>query len=155
MSWPARACATLRSRDPEGHAKGLAAFRISPPLVRAAPSALAHVPRLIGALERSEQPEPGQYFAVRVAKEPEGEDLMPVERDVQFLNIDLLLFGRFGREPLLAAMTDGVFVLHDDAEFDGEPCLMLEVLEPDLDFVKTLARLLKWVEVLPPRNLST
>ncbi len=75
---------------------------------------------------------------------------MPVEHDVQFLNIDLLLTGAFDRKPLLAALGDGVFVLHDDAPFDGEECLVLEVLKPGLDLANTLARLLKWAEGLPP-----
>lgn len=75
---------------------------------------------------------------------------MAVEGNVQFLNIDLNLFGLFEREPILAAMRDGVFVLHDDAVIDNEPCLVLDVLEPGLDLVKTLARLLEWVEGLSP-----
>ncbi len=70
---------------------------------------------------------------------------MPVERDVRFLNIDLLLVGRFDREPLLSAMGDEMFVLHEDAVF-----LALEVAAPVLDLSRTLARLLNWVEGLPP-----
>jgi hypothetical protein len=70
---------------------------------------------------------------------------MPVEREVQFLNIDLLLVGRFDREPLLAALGDEVFVLHDDAELDNKKCLILEVLAPGLDLARTLTLLLKWV----------
>jgi hypothetical protein len=76
---------------------------------------------------------------------------MPVEHNVQFLNIDLLLVGAFDRKPLLAALGDGVFVLHDDAQFEGEECLVLEVLEPGLDLADTFARLLKWAQGLPPK----
>jgi transcriptional regulator GlxA family with amidase domain len=47
---------------------------------------------------------------------------MPVEHDVQFVNIDLLLVGAFDRSSLLAALGDGVFVLHDSAQFEGEEC---------------------------------
>ncbi|GAO01229.1 hypothetical protein [Anaeromyxobacter sp. PSR-1] len=75
---------------------------------------------------------------------------MPVGREVQFLNIDLLLVGRFHRKPLLAALGDEVFVLHEDAQFEGEECLILEVLEPELDLANTLMRLLKWARGLPP-----
>ena len=75
---------------------------------------------------------------------------MAVEADVHFLNIDLLLVGRFDRRPLLASLRDDVFVLHDDAKFEGEDCLVLEVLAPGLDLSATLARLLKWVQRLPP-----
>ncbi len=75
---------------------------------------------------------------------------MPVEHDVKFLNIDLLLVGAFDRKPLLAALGDGVFVLHDDVPFDGEDCLVLEVLKPGLDLANTLAQLLTWAQRLPP-----
>lgn len=75
---------------------------------------------------------------------------MPVEADVHFLNIDLLLVGRFDRGPLLAALRDDVFVLHDDAKFEDEDCLILEVQEPGLDLSSTLARLVKWARGLPP-----
>lgn len=75
---------------------------------------------------------------------------MPVEPDVQFLNIDLLLVGAFDRKPLLAALGDGVFVLHDDGQFEGEECLVLEVLTPGLDLANTLAQLLNWAQRLPP-----
>jgi hypothetical protein len=74
---------------------------------------------------------------------------MPVEADVRFLNIDLLLVGRFDRKPLLAAMGDDVFVLHDGAKVENEKCLMVEVLAPGLDLAGTLARLMKWVQELP------
>lgn len=73
-----------------------------------------------------------------------GDERMPVEADVHFLNIDLLLVGRFDRGPLLAALRDDVFVLHDDAKFEDEDCLILEVQEPGLDLSSTLARLVKW-----------
>src|SRR6266850_1581425 len=75
---------------------------------------------------------------------------MPVEAEVQFLNIDLLLVGRFDREPLLAAVGDGLFVLHEHALFHRDKCLALEVAAPGLDLSRTLARLLKWVDALPP-----
>jgi hypothetical protein len=75
---------------------------------------------------------------------------MPVEHDVQFLNIDLLLVGAFDRKALLAALGDGVFALHDDAQFEGEECLVLEVLKPGLDLANTLAQLLNWAQRLPP-----
>jgi hypothetical protein len=74
---------------------------------------------------------------------------MPVEHDVQFLNIDLLLVGAFDRKPLLAALGDDVFVLHDDVKWEGEECLVLEVLKPGLDLANTLAQLLKWAQHLP------
>lgn len=34
---------------------------------------------------------------------------MPVEAEVRFLNIDLLLVGRFDRKELVAALGDGLF----------------------------------------------
>jgi hypothetical protein len=76
---------------------------------------------------------------------------MADQPDVKFLNIDLLLVGSFDRKPLLAALGDGVFVLHDDAQFEGEACLVPEVLEPRLDLAGTFARLLKWAQGLPPK----
>lgn len=76
---------------------------------------------------------------------------MPVEAEVRFLNIDLVLVGRFDRKALVAAMGDAVFALHDDATtIGGEPCLILEVLEPDLDLAGTLTRLADWARALPP-----
>jgi hypothetical protein len=80
---------------------------------------------------------------------------MPVEANVHFLNIDLLLIGRFDRRPLLAALRDDVFVLHDDAKFEGEDCLILEVQEPSLDLARTLARLVKWARGLAPAALRS
>jgi hypothetical protein len=74
---------------------------------------------------------------------------MPVQHDVEFHNIDLLLVGRFDRKPLLAALRDDVFVLHEDARFDNKKCLILEALAPGLDLTRTLTRLLKWVQGLP------
>lgn len=75
---------------------------------------------------------------------------MPVEHKVQSLNIGLLLVGTFDRRPLLGALGDAVFVLHDDAQFEGKECLVLEVLKPRLDPADTFARLLKWAQELPP-----
>lgn len=76
---------------------------------------------------------------------------MPVEAEVRFLNIDLVLVGRFDRKALVAALGDVVFALHDDATtIGGEPCLILEVLEPDLDLAATLTRLADWARALPP-----
>lgn len=75
---------------------------------------------------------------------------MPVEAEVRFLNIDLLLVGKFDRRPLVAALGDGVFVLHDDGTIGDEPCLVLEALEPDLDLAGTLTRLAGWARALPP-----
>ena len=75
---------------------------------------------------------------------------MPVEVDTRFLNVDLLIVGRFDREPLLAAAGDGMAVLHEEAVWQKKKCLVLEVNAPDLDLSRTLARLLKWVERLPP-----
>lgn len=75
---------------------------------------------------------------------------MRVEAEVRFLNIDLLLVGRFDREALVAALGDGVFVVHDDATIGDEPCLILQVLEPDLDLAETLTRLAGWARALPP-----
>jgi hypothetical protein len=40
--------------------------------------------------------------------------------------------GRSEREPLLQALGDGVFALHEDAELEGKKCLILEVTAPDL-----------------------
>lgn len=76
---------------------------------------------------------------------------MPVQADVRFLNIDLLLVGRFDRRPILAALGRTVFVLHEDAEEDGEPCLILELAGPTRDLPRTLGALLKWAAGLPPR----
>lgn len=73
---------------------------------------------------------------------------MPVEADVRFLNIDLLLVGRFDRDPLLGALGHEMLVVHDDAEFENEKCLVLEVLTPGLDLPHTLMRLLKWAQGL-------
>ena len=75
---------------------------------------------------------------------------MPVEANVHFLNIDLLLIGRFDRGPLLAALADDLFVLHDDAKLEDEDCLILELQEPGLDLARTLARLVEWARGLPP-----
>jgi hypothetical protein len=75
---------------------------------------------------------------------------MPVEADVHFLNIDLLLIGRFDRRPLLAALRNDAFVLQDDVKFDGKDCLILQVLAPGLDFSRTLTPLLTWAQGLPP-----
>jgi hypothetical protein len=41
----------------------------------------------------------------------------------QFLNIDLLLVGRFDRGPLLGAVGDGLFVLHEQALLNKDKCL--------------------------------
>jgi len=62
---------------------------------------------------------------------------------VQFLNIDLLLVGRFDREPLLAAVGDGLFVLHEHALFHRDKCLALEVGRTWTCLSRTLARLLE------------
>jgi len=70
---------------------------------------------------------------------------MPVERDVQFLNIDMLLVGRFDRTPLLTAARDRLFVLHADKNL-----VALELAGQAPDLSRTLARLLNWVQGLPP-----
>lgn len=85
----------------------------------------------------------------RLPRSLEGGE-MPVEADARFLNIDLLLVGRFDREPLMAALERGVFVLHDDATFEEEDCLILEVLEPGLDLARTITRLVNWAQGFPP-----
>jgi hypothetical protein len=74
---------------------------------------------------------------------------MPVEADVRFLNVDLLLVGRFDRKPLLAALGKKVFVLHEDAVLDDQKCLVLELNEESLDLSATVARLIQWAEKLP------
>ncbi len=38
---------------------------------------------------------------------------MPTENAVQFLNIDVIIAGTFDRMPLLRALGDRVFVLHE------------------------------------------
>ena len=76
---------------------------------------------------------------------------MPVEATVRFLNIDLLLVGGFDRKPLLDALGDTLFVMHDDAVLGSERCIVLEVNAWDLDLSRTLRVLLRWVEGLPAR----
>jgi hypothetical protein len=68
---------------------------------------------------------------------------MATEKAVRFLNIDLIITGTFDREPLLLALGDRVFVLHEDAVVGHhQRCLLLEVTKPDLDLKATLAYLL-------------
>jgi len=76
---------------------------------------------------------------------------MPVEALVQFLNVDLLIGGRFDSEPLLQALGGDVFLLHEDAVIQGKKCMLVELARPGLDVVRTLSRLVAWVERLPPR----
>lgn len=75
---------------------------------------------------------------------------MRAENGVRFLNVDLLIAGRFDREPLLKALGDRVLSLHEDAVLDGKRCLVLEVAAPDLGLSETVMRLVRWVERLPP-----
>jgi hypothetical protein len=75
---------------------------------------------------------------------------MPAQEAARFLNVDLLIAGRFDSEPLLQALGDRVFALHEDAELEGKKCLVLEVTAPDLGVPETVMRLVRWVERLPP-----
>lgn len=73
----------------------------------------------------------------------------PAEPGAEFLNIDLLVFERFDRGPLLGALGGELMVLHENAIVDGRRCLVLEVTKPGLDLERTLLRLLSWAEHLP------
>ncbi len=75
---------------------------------------------------------------------------MPTENAVRLLNIDLIIAGTFERKPLLQAIGDRVFVLHEDAVVGRhQRCLLLEVAKPGLNIEATLACLVEWVQHLP------
>lgn len=70
----------------------------------------------------------------------------------QFLNVDLVLLGRFDPTPLLAAAGKQVFALGEYGPVGaaGRSGLSLEVAAPGLDLPRTLRLLVRWVEHLPP-----
>ena len=74
---------------------------------------------------------------------------MPIEKTAGFLNVDLIVAGRFDRKPLLRAAGKDVFVMHEDAVFQGKGCIILEAEGADCGLEGALARLLRWVERLP------
>jgi hypothetical protein len=74
---------------------------------------------------------------------------MPTEKTVRFLNVDLLVSGKFDRGPLMRAMGKAVFALHERALVDGLETLIIEVNSPNLDLAATLGRLIGWVKALP------
>jgi hypothetical protein len=74
---------------------------------------------------------------------------MAIEKTVQFLNVALLLGGRFDRAPLVKALGDELFSLAEHAPVDGVDSMVIEVNSPDLDLTATIDRLIKWVKGLP------
>jgi hypothetical protein len=68
---------------------------------------------------------------------------------VRFLNIDVVIAGRFDRGPVLQALGDKVFALHEDAMIGRQRCLVLELVKERKDPSKALEGLLDWVEHLP------
>ena len=74
---------------------------------------------------------------------------MAIEKTVRFLNIDLVIGGRFDRAPLVRAFGDEVFALDERAPIDGVECLIIELNKPNLDLPATLDRLVAWVKGLP------
>lgn len=68
-----------------------------------------------------------------------------VEPEVQFLNVDLELFGKFDRGPLMRSFGDAVFVLCDDAEL-----LSMEVSDhPDSTMLERVSQFVALVRALP------
>jgi hypothetical protein len=79
-------------------------------------------------------------------------DAMAVQRETGFLNIDLLVVGRFDPAPLVAAAGKQVFALgeHGPVDATGNEGLVFEVNAPNLDLPRTLRSLVRWAEGLPP-----
>jgi hypothetical protein len=74
---------------------------------------------------------------------------MAIAKTVQFLNVDLLIGGRFNRGPLVKVLGDELFALDEHAPVDGVDSMVIEVNSPDLDLTATIDRLIKWVKGLP------
>lgn len=50
-----------------------------------------------------------------------------IEATVQFLNVDVEIFGAFDRAPLLKGFGDAIYVLHDREREPGEPVISFEL----------------------------
>jgi hypothetical protein len=72
-----------------------------------------------------------------------------VGQTVRFLNVDLLIGGRFDRGPLARALGDELFALDEHAPIEGVDSMIIEVNSPGLDLSATLDRLIRWAKRLP------